>query len=133
MEYTAQNGWKNVWLESDSTSALLVFRNQSLVTVMLRNHWHNACSQGIQVISSHIFREGNYCTDLLANWVIHFRTRFGSLCYLRLCTLTSLWTEVGCLVIGYLSQLFSLFLFVFRFSFEGFGLVPPHVFLFPFF
>jgi hypothetical protein len=38
MEYTTQKGWKNVWLESDSTSALLVFRSQSLVTVMLRNH-----------------------------------------------------------------------------------------------
>ena len=37
MEYAAQHGWMNVWLESDSTSALLVFKNCSLVPVLLRN------------------------------------------------------------------------------------------------
>jgi hypothetical protein len=25
------------------------------------------CNQGIQLISSHIFREGNYCVELIAN------------------------------------------------------------------
>jgi len=34
---------------------------------MLRNRWHNAPQLGIQVISSHIFREGNSCADKLAN------------------------------------------------------------------
>jgi len=34
---------------------------------MLRNRWHNARILGIQVISSHIFREGNCCADKLAN------------------------------------------------------------------
>jgi len=67
MEYAAQNGWRNVWFESDSTSALSVFKNRLLVPVLLRNRWHNACNQGIQVITSHIFREGNCCADLLAN------------------------------------------------------------------
>ena len=67
MEYAANHGWRNIWLESDSTSALAVFKNTSLVPVLLRNRWHNACNQGIQVICSHIFREGNCCADLLAN------------------------------------------------------------------
>jgi hypothetical protein len=47
LEYVAHNGWMNVWLESDSTSALMVFKNWALVPVLLRNHWHNACNQGI--------------------------------------------------------------------------------------
>ena len=34
---------------------------------MLRNRWHNASNLGIQVISSHIYREGNCCADKLAN------------------------------------------------------------------
>jgi len=33
---------------------------------MLRNRWHNARRLGIQVISSHIFRESNCCADKLA-------------------------------------------------------------------
>jgi hypothetical protein len=38
-----------------------------LVPVLLRNRWYNACSLGIQIISSHIFRESNCCADKLAN------------------------------------------------------------------
>jgi ribonuclease HI len=67
MEHASAHGWRQLWLESDSTSALLIFSNPSLVPVMLRNRWHNARSLGIQVISSHIFREGNCCADRLAN------------------------------------------------------------------
>jgi len=37
-----------------------------LVPILLRNRWHNARNLGIQVISSHIFREGNCCADKLA-------------------------------------------------------------------
>jgi len=38
----------------------------SLVPWLLRNRWHNARGLGVQVISSHIFREGNSCVDKLA-------------------------------------------------------------------
>jgi len=31
LEYAAQHGWINLWLESDSTSSLLVLKNPSLV------------------------------------------------------------------------------------------------------
>jgi len=67
LEYGAQHGWRNFWLESDSTSALMVFTHWNLVPVLLRNRWFNACNRGIQVIMSHIFREGNGCVDSLAN------------------------------------------------------------------
>ena len=66
IEFAARNGWRNIWLESDSTSALLIFSNSALVPILLRNRWHNARNLGIQIISSHIFREGNCCADKLA-------------------------------------------------------------------
>lgn len=52
LEFAAQNGWNNIGLESDSSSALAVFKTPSLV--LIRNRWHNACRLGVQVISSHI-------------------------------------------------------------------------------
>jgi len=67
MEYVARNGWRNVWLESDSSGTLLVFKNATLVPMHLRNRWHNCIHLGMQIILSHIFREGNFCADKLAN------------------------------------------------------------------
>ena len=67
IEFAARNGWRNIWLESDSTSALFFFSNSTLVPILLRNRWHNARNLGIQTVSSHIFREGNCCADKLAN------------------------------------------------------------------
>jgi len=67
LEFAAQNGWYNIWLESDSASALTAIKNHALVPVTLRNRWHNACRLGVQMISSHIYREGNVCADRLAN------------------------------------------------------------------
>jgi len=67
MKHAANHGWRNVWLESDSSSAILIFSNPSLVPLLLRNRWHNARSLGIQIIASHIFREGNCCADMLVN------------------------------------------------------------------
>ena len=66
IEFAARNGWRNIWLESDSSSALMIFSNSSLVPIMLHNRCHNARNLGIQVISSHIFREGNCCVEKLA-------------------------------------------------------------------
>ena len=37
IEFAARNGWRNIWLESDSTSALSIFPNSALVPVSLRN------------------------------------------------------------------------------------------------
>lgn len=67
MEHVAHHGWRNIWLESDSTIALMTFANPSLVPLLLWNRWHNARGLGVHVISFHIFREGNSCADKLAN------------------------------------------------------------------
>jgi ribonuclease HI len=68
MEYAAHHGWSHIWLESDSSTALLVFNNSSLVPIILRNRWHNARALNVQVLSSHIYREGNICADKLAHY-----------------------------------------------------------------
>jgi len=130
LEYAAHNGWRNVWLQSDSPSALMVFKNLSLVLVLLRNHWHNACNQGIQIITSHIFREGNCCANLLTN--MGHSTHFGCRC-LRLFRLTSSWIGVGFLALGFRSQLFPFFCFLYFsvFFFLWFWSSPPSCTLFP--
>jgi len=67
LEFAAQNGWSHIWLESDSTSALMAFKKPYVIPVLIRNRWHNACRLGVQVISSDIYREGNYYAYRLAN------------------------------------------------------------------
>jgi hypothetical protein len=37
MEYVALNGLRNIWFESDSTSALLSLKNDFLVPIFLQN------------------------------------------------------------------------------------------------
>lgn len=66
MENALQQGY--IWLESDSTSALLAFNNASLVPIRLRNRCQKCFSTGFQVVSSHIFQEGNSCADGLTNY-----------------------------------------------------------------
>jgi len=66
MELAARHHWRFIWIEGDSTSALLSFSNPSLVSIWWRNRWHNCFSHGMQILSSHIFREGNGCADKLA-------------------------------------------------------------------
>lgn len=67
LEFAIQNHWLHLWVEGDSQSALHAFRNPSLVPFDLRNRWYNCTHGGISILSSHIFREGNCCTDKLAN------------------------------------------------------------------
>ena len=64
LENAARFNWKNIWVESDSSSAVLAFKNSDLIPFRLRNHWHN-CQLGITVVCSHIYREGNCCADRL--------------------------------------------------------------------
>jgi len=66
MEYASSNGWTRLWLESDSSSAVQAFHKPSLIPVCLRNRWHNCTHNGMFIICSHIFREGNVCADGLA-------------------------------------------------------------------
>jgi ribonuclease HI len=67
IETAHNNGWQNVWIESDSQAALCAFGNHAVVPWSLWNRWHNCISLGLNLASSHIFREGNTCADRLAN------------------------------------------------------------------
>jgi len=120
-----------------STSALSVFNNPSIVPCRIRNQCHNCSQFDIHISSSHIFREGNGCTDKFANmghsihatvwWDSHpgphresfFRDSFSQpdfrlpYLYFLLC---------------FLFLIFSLLCFS-----VGFDLVPPHVYIFPIF
>jgi ribonuclease HI len=69
IEIAADNGWRNVWLETDSSLVVLAFRTTSLVPWKIRNRWNN-CMHTITTMNfliSHIYREGNGCADTLAN------------------------------------------------------------------
>jgi len=54
-------------VESDSSTAVLAFKNSNLIHVRLRNRWHNCFHLGISTICSHIYREGNCCADKMAS------------------------------------------------------------------
>jgi ribonuclease HI len=69
IEIAANNNWNNLWLETDSTLVVLAFKSLSLVPWNLRNRWFN-CSvliRSMNLIVSHVYREGNQCADGLAN------------------------------------------------------------------
>ncbi|XP_024640616.1 uncharacterized protein [Medicago truncatula] len=67
IEMAARHHWRFLWIEGDSTSALFAFSMSSLIPIRWRNRWHNCFSLGMQVFSSHIFCEGNGCTDKLSS------------------------------------------------------------------
>jgi ribonuclease HI len=71
MEIASQHGWNYLWIESDSGMVINAFTNISVVPWNLRNRSHNCLSLGLNIIRSHIYREGNKCADRLAN---HGRT-----------------------------------------------------------
>ena len=66
MEIAAHKNWHRLWLESDSSSAVKMFKNHSLIPIRVRNRWHNCMQFGLFVICSHIYWEGNGCADTMA-------------------------------------------------------------------
>jgi ribonuclease HI len=71
IEVAHQMNWNNLWLETDSSLAVLAFKNPDfLVTWSLRNRWHNALIilRQMNFVVSHICREGNQVADSLANY-----------------------------------------------------------------
>ncbi|GAU47191.1 hypothetical protein TSUD_350560 [Trifolium subterraneum] len=69
IEIAASKNWNNLWLETDSTLVVLAFKSSLLVPWALSNRWRNCLllTQSMNFIVSHIFREGNFCADGLAN------------------------------------------------------------------
>lgn len=54
----------SLWIEGDSSSALLALKKSELVPCILRNRWHNYFTLDLHVLSSHIFG-GMLCLILL--------------------------------------------------------------------
>lgn len=69
IESAYRKGWHQIWLECDSTLVIAAFSSPAMVPWSLRNMWLHALylSRKISFLSSHVFREGNTCADLLAN------------------------------------------------------------------
>ena len=69
IEISFKRGWRNFWLESDSSMVVLAFKNVFVVPWTLRNRWFNCTKLTSQMnfVVTHIFREGNQCADRLAN------------------------------------------------------------------
>jgi hypothetical protein len=67
MEMAAIQQWHFLWIKGESISALLAFSKPSLIPIRWRNRCSNCLYHGLQVLSSHIFHEGNGCADKLAS------------------------------------------------------------------
>ncbi|GAU46013.1 hypothetical protein TSUD_401350 [Trifolium subterraneum] len=67
IEQALERGWLHLWVESDSQVAIQASKNFSIVPWDLRNRWSNCFSHNMQLLFSHVFREGNCCADKLAN------------------------------------------------------------------
>jgi len=70
IEMADQRGWRNLWIETDSALMVMAFKSISLIPCNLKNRWRN-CNrvlENMNFIVTHIYGEGNQCTDSLANW-----------------------------------------------------------------
>jgi ribonuclease HI len=69
LELASQNNWTNLWIETDSALLVLAFKSSSMIPWSLRNRWNNALlkSKNMNLLVTHIYREGNVCADRLAN------------------------------------------------------------------
>ena len=69
IEIAYNNGFLNLWLESDSQLVILAFKSNTVVPWGLRNRWQNCMVRlkSMRFVVSHIYREGNACADRLAN------------------------------------------------------------------
>jgi ribonuclease HI len=70
IEIAFQNHWNHLWIESDSLYVVSAFNHpEKQVAWSLSNRWRNTIFMATQmnVIVTHIYREGNKDADLLAN------------------------------------------------------------------
>lgn len=72
-------GWHNIWLECDSTLTVSMIKNgKSEVPISIKEKWHNTLEKisKMEVIVSHIYREGNEVADKLADHGMRLRDGF---------------------------------------------------------
>ncbi|CAJ2645702.1 unnamed protein product [Trifolium pratense] len=69
IEIADARGWRNMWIESDSMLVVNAYKSSNIVPWSLSNRWFNCIKLAghMNIIVSHIFREGNHCADRLAN------------------------------------------------------------------
>ncbi|GAU13228.1 hypothetical protein TSUD_245980 [Trifolium subterraneum] len=69
IEIAHQNGWEQLWLETDSMLVIAAFKDLKTVPCVLRNRWENCIylTFSMDFFVSHIYREGNSCADAMAN------------------------------------------------------------------
>jgi hypothetical protein len=109
LELAHSFGWYNIWVESDSILALRVFENSSVVPWDLRNHCSNCLGLGLNIASSHIYREGNICADTLRILVIRLPDLGGGIFCIR-------WDDFSHDMMGLLCYRLTSFIFSLLFS-----------------
>lgn len=70
IEIAYHQNWLCIWLETDSKLVVQAFTNEDIVPWKLKSRWLNCkllCCK-MKFIFSHVYREGNSCTDGLANY-----------------------------------------------------------------
>ncbi|KAK2429235.1 hypothetical protein QL285_027690 [Trifolium repens] len=71
VEIAWEKGWLNLWLETDSSLVVSTFnKSNNSVAWSLRNRWRNVHIRlkDMNIMVSHIYREGNKVADTLANY-----------------------------------------------------------------
>jgi ribonuclease HI len=69
IEIASHNNWLNLWLETDSMLLVMAFNAAQMIPCKLRNGWAGCMdiAKGMNLLVSHIYREGNSCADSLAS------------------------------------------------------------------
>jgi ribonuclease HI len=77
IELAKDNNWLNLWIETDSSLAVLAFKSSSsIIPWTLRNRWLNCMklAASMNIIVTHVYREDNVTADLLANLGLNLTT-----------------------------------------------------------
>jgi ribonuclease HI len=80
IELSVFHNWPNLWIETDSSLAVLAFKSPTLIPWTIRNRWIN-CQKlisSMNLLVSHIYREGNVSADSLANMGLNLTDFFFS-------------------------------------------------------
>ncbi|KAF1896791.1 hypothetical protein Lal_00034492 [Lupinus albus] len=75
IETTYRKGWRDIWLECDSTLVVDFFRGKGRIPWKLVNKWHTCLEyiSSMRFIVSQIYREGNTCADRLTAFGVSSR------------------------------------------------------------
>ncbi|XP_058756625.1 uncharacterized protein LOC131629842 [Vicia villosa] len=68
-------GWQKLWLESDCIIVVNAFSNSNLVPWIIKSRWlkRRSYTLSIDFMITHIYREANFCVDILASLGLKLR------------------------------------------------------------